>query len=62
VNFSSAVDADDIFVFLNLWFAQLSAAPPVDPAPPAVSTDFDGSGVIDADDIFTFLNLWFAGC
>jgi hypothetical protein len=39
---------DDIFVFLNLWFAS-------DPR-----ANFDGMGGITIDDIFIFLNAWFA--
>jgi ELWxxDGT repeat protein len=41
---------DDIFVFLNIWFAQSPGA------------DFDGSGMITIDDIFIYINAWFAGC
>jgi subtilisin-like proprotein convertase family protein len=40
---------DDIFIFLNAWFAG-------DPR-----TDVDGNGR-NIDDIFIFLNVWFAGC
>jgi hypothetical protein len=40
---------DDIFIFLNAWFA-------MDPR-----TDVDGNGRT-IDDIFIFINLWFAGC
>ncbi len=43
------VSVQDIFAFLNAWFAS-------EPA-----TDLDGNGV-DVQDIFTFLNAWFAGC
>lgn len=40
----------DIFGFLNAWFA-------LDPR-----ADFDASGSTTVQDIFTFLNAWFAGC
>ncbi|MBY0310785.1 MAG: PQQ-dependent sugar dehydrogenase [Phycisphaerales bacterium] len=43
------LSTNDIFDFLNLWFAS-------DPA-----ADFDGGG-ISTNDIFAFLNCWFAGC
>ncbi len=47
---TGGVTVDDIFGFLNAWFAgQLSA-------------DFDSSGVLEVQDIFSFLNAWFAGC
>jgi hypothetical protein len=41
---------DDIFIFLNAWFAQ-------DPR-----TDVDGANGVNIDDIFIFINLWFVGC
>jgi uncharacterized membrane protein len=41
---------DDIFVFINAWFAQ-------DPR-----ADFDHMNGINIDDIFIFINAWFAGC
>ena len=40
----------DIFAFLDAWFAG-------DPR-----TDFDGTGGIAVADIFAFLSAWFAGC
>jgi hypothetical protein len=40
----------DIFDFLNGWFAGAAAA------------DFNRDGVIAVQDIFDFLNAWFAGC
>ncbi|HVU64625.1 MAG TPA: immunoglobulin domain-containing protein [Phycisphaerales bacterium] len=40
----------DVFDFLNAWFA-------ADPR-----ADFDGSGTLTVQDIFAFLNAWFAGC
>jgi hypothetical protein len=41
---------DDIFIFLNAWFAQ-------DPR-----CDVDGLSGVNIDDIFIFLNIWFGGC
>lgn len=49
---TGSVDADDLFTFLDLWFAQNGSGPG--------SADADNSGLIDADDLFTFLDLWFA--
>jgi hypothetical protein len=48
-NLSGTVTIDDIFVFLNAWFAG------------DARTDQNGDGV-SIDDIFVFLNRWFAGC
>jgi hypothetical protein len=42
---------DDIFIFLNAWFAN---------SPQAAITS--GGGSLTIDDIFVFLNAWFAGC
>jgi hypothetical protein len=47
---SDTLTVDDIFVFLNAWFAD------------APDADFDASGTRTVDDIFVFLNAWFAGC
>jgi hypothetical protein len=44
------VSVQDIFAFLNAWFAG-------DPR-----ADFDGMGGIAVADIFAFLNAWFIGC
>lgn len=43
------LSTNDIFEFLNLWFAG-------DPR-----ADFDGGG-LSTGDVFAFLNCWFAGC
>ncbi len=43
------VDINDIFQFLNAWFAG------------SPSSDFNGGGV-DINDIFDYLNAWFVGC
>jgi hypothetical protein len=40
----------DIFDFLNAWFAGLPSA------------DFNHVGGLTVQDIFDFLNAWFAGC
>jgi hypothetical protein len=48
-NNDNARSIDDIFIFINAWFAG-------DPR-----TDVDGNGRT-IDDIFIFLNTWFAGC
>jgi hypothetical protein len=42
-------DADDLFAFLDAWFAQGAGA------------DFDGSGAVLIGDVFEFLNAWFEG-
>jgi hypothetical protein len=44
------LSVDDIFAFLNDWFAG------------NVNTDFDYSGTLEVQDIFEFLNSWFTGC
>ncbi|HMN42683.1 MAG TPA: GC-type dockerin domain-anchored protein [Phycisphaerales bacterium] len=48
-NHSGGLEVQDIFDFLNAWFAG-------DPA-----ADVNGHG-LGVDDIFDFLNAWFAGC
>jgi hypothetical protein len=48
-NYDGHVAVQDIFDFLNAWFAG-------DPR-----ADFDGGGLA-VSDIFAFLNAWFAGC
>ena len=49
-NCSGAVTVQDIFDFLNAWFARLPTA------------DFNNSGTVTVQDIFDFLTAWFAGC
>jgi hypothetical protein len=46
---SHGLSVQDIFDFLNAWFAG------------SVEADFNGNGLA-VEDIFDFLNAWFAGC
>jgi hypothetical protein len=47
---NGARSIDDIFIYLNAWFAQNPR------------TDVDAVPGLSIDDLFVFLNLWFAGC
>lgn len=49
-NDDGAPSVDDIFVFINAWFA-------ADPR-----TDFNNDGSRTIDDVFVFLDAWFRGC
>ncbi len=49
-NHIGGLTVQDIFDFLNAWFAADSAA------------DFNHAGGLTVQDIFDFLNAWFAGC
>jgi hypothetical protein len=49
-NADGRLGVDDIFAFINTWFAAASGA------------DFNADGVIAVQDIFEFLNAWFGGC
>jgi hypothetical protein len=49
-NRSAQANIDDIFIFLNGWFAG-------DPR-----CDYNNDAVVNIDDIFIFLNIWFQGC
>lgn len=49
-NADGSLSVQDIFDFLNVWFAN-------DPA-----ADFNASGALSDQDIFDFLQTWFAGC
>jgi hypothetical protein len=49
-NCSGTIQAQDIFDYLNAWFA-------LDPR-----ADFNGIGGVTVQDIFDYLNAWFAGC
>ncbi len=51
---SGEVTADDIFAFLDLWFAQNGQSGA------GLRADVDASGGVTADDIFAFLDAWFA--
>jgi hypothetical protein len=51
-NQDGSVTVDDIFVFLNSWFAGSGENG---------GADFDNSGATTVDDIFVFLNAWFRG-
>jgi hypothetical protein len=47
---NGSVSLDDVFQFINGWFAQAPAA------------DYDNSTTFTIDDIFQFINAWFTGC
>jgi hypothetical protein len=47
---SGSVSEEDIFDFLNAWFA-------TDPR-----ADFNHADGVSIEDIFDFLNAWFEGC
>jgi hypothetical protein len=49
VNASGGVDADDLFVFLDAWFAGS-----------ITSANFNGDCCVDSDDLFAYLDAWFA--
>ncbi|HVU63436.1 MAG TPA: GC-type dockerin domain-anchored protein [Phycisphaerales bacterium] len=49
-NHDGHVAVQDIFDFLNAWFAG------------SPSADFNGVNGLEVQDIFDFLNAWFAGC
>lgn len=49
---SGAPSLDDIFIYLNAWFANS----------PFTRVGGDGTGTPNLDDLFIFLNVWFAGC
>jgi hypothetical protein len=48
-NHINGLSVQDIFDFLNAWFAG------------TLSADVNGGG-LSVQDIFDFLNMWFAGC
>lgn len=49
-NNDQSVTIDDLFAFLNAWFANVPDA------------DVDGVGGVAIDDLFYYLNAYFAGC
>jgi hypothetical protein len=51
-NQDTSVNIDDIFVYLNAWFA----------SEPRTDVGGDGVSTPTIDDIFVYLNAWFAGC
>jgi hypothetical protein len=53
-NCSGNTDGDDLFDFLDAWFAQNGSSGS------GLSADIDSSGTVDSDDLFAFLDLWFA--
>jgi hypothetical protein len=55
-NGSGAVSAQDIFDFINAWFAAPLPDHLINPA------DFNEDSAVNVQDIFDFLNAWFGGC
>jgi hypothetical protein len=53
---NQTVEADDIFAFLDTWFAQSGAAGA------GLAADINADNTVSADDIFAFLDLWFGMC
>lgn len=49
-NNDGTLDHQDIFAFLNAWFAN------------TINADFNNDGVVTVQDIFAFLSAWHAGC
>jgi agmatine/peptidylarginine deiminase len=46
----NGLNIDDVFVYLNDWFAG------------SLRADWNGAGGVTLDDLFIYLNAWFAGC
>lgn len=55
-NSDDTVSADDIFIFLDAWFAQAGGSGA------GLTADINADGAVSADDIFAFLDLWFSRC
>lgn len=53
-NWDHTVSADDLFFFLDLWFAQVGQSGN------SLAADFNADETVSADDIFSFLDSWFA--
>lgn len=58
INHDSAIDPDDLFDFLDDWFA--NGIGPC--AGPDCHADHTGDGFVDPDDLFAFLDDWFTEC
>jgi probable HAF family extracellular repeat protein len=56
---SGSVDIDDLFEFLDTWFAGMGACPVT--LPTGCPGDLDLDGTVNANDLFVFLDDWFAG-
>lgn len=56
INGTDGVTADDIFAYLDMWFAQNGNTGS------GHSADFNRDNSVSADDIFAFLDAWFIGC
>lgn len=61
VNGDAVVNATDLFVYLDIWFADNGTSCPGPPPPPdGCPADVNGDSVVNATDIFVYLDLWFA--
>jgi hypothetical protein len=58
---SGAANLDDIFIFLNAWFAGCNGTQPGAPCL-GRTCDVNGLNGVNLDDLFIFINVWFAGC
>lgn len=56
VNIDEAVNADDIFFYLDAWFAQIGQAGS------GLVADFNHDNLVNPDDLFAFLDAWFGPC
>lgn len=55
-NTVDGVTADDIFAYLDSWFAENGESGP------GWAADFNNDDAVSADDIFAFLDAWFTPC
>ena len=53
-NASGAVGVDDLFGYLDAWFAQFNLIGP------GLSADFDRNNAVTVSDLFAYLDAWFA--